>query len=52
MYFSVKYKFDNNFGNFSLNVTRFNVLIDHMDIDMSHEFGCYGYHFGGKVIIP
>ena len=41
--------FDNNFVNFSPNVTKFGMLIDIVDIDMSHDFGGYGYNFGRKV---
>ena len=36
--------FDNNFVNFSLNVTKCGLLIDIVDIDKSHDFGCYGNH--------
>ena len=38
--------FDNNFVNFRLNVTKFGMLIDNIGIDMSHDFGYYGNHFG------
>ena len=44
--------FDNNFVNFSLNVIKYGVLIDNIKIDMSHDFGCYGNHLGGKLYIP
>ena len=40
--------FDNNVVNVSLNVTKFGMLIDNIEIDMSCDFGCYGNHFGGK----
>ena len=39
---------DNNFDNFSLNVTKFGMLIDNIENDMSHDFGFYGNHFEGK----
>ena len=43
--------FDNNFTNFSLNVTTFGVLIDNIEIDMSHDFGYHsGDNFGPKRI--
>ena len=51
MYFSEKYMFDNNFFNFSLNINKFGMLIDNMEIDMSHDFGCYGNYVGGKLRI-
>ena len=41
--------FDSNFVNFSLNITKCGVLVDNMDIDTSHDFGCNGNHFGGKL---
>ena len=41
--------FDNNFINVSLNVTKFGMLIDNIEIDMSRDFGCYENHFGGKL---
>ena len=37
---------DNNFVHFSLNVTKFGMLIDMVEIDKSHDFGCYGHYFG------
>ena len=40
--------FDNNVVNFSLNVTKFGMLIDIVDIDKTHYFGSYGNHFSGK----
>ena len=40
---------NNNFANFSLNVTKFGMLIDNIEIDMSRDFDCYGSHFGGKL---
>ena len=43
--------FDNNFVNFSPNVTKFAMLIDIVDIDRSRHFGCYEYNFGGKLKI-
>ena len=44
--------FDNNFVNVWLNVTKFGILIDNIEIDMSHDFDYYGVHFGGKLRIP
>ena len=44
--------FDNNFINLKLNVTKFGLLIDDIEVDMSCDVCCYGYHFGGKVRIP
>ena len=41
--------FDNRFVNFSLNITKFGMLIDNIEIDMSRDLGCYGVHFGGKL---
>ena len=40
--------FVNNFINFSLNVTKFGMLVDIVDMDRSHDFGCYGYNFVGN----
>ena len=37
--------FDNNVVNFILNVTKFGMLIDIIDVDKSYDFGCYGNHF-------
>ena len=48
MYFSEN-MFDPNFINFSLNVTKFGMLIDNIDINMSHDFDYYGNHSGGKL---
>ena len=50
--FNEKYNFDNNFDNFSLNMTTFGMSIDNIDIDMFHDCGCYGNHFGRKLRIP
>ena len=44
--------FDNHFGNFNLNVTTLGMLMDTIEIDMSHDFGCYGNHLGGKLKFP
>ena len=41
--------FDNNFVSFSLNVTKFGIFIDIVEVGKSHDFGCYGNHFGGKL---
>ena len=41
--------FCNNVVNCRLNVTKFGMLIDNIVIHMSHDFGCYGNHFGGKL---
>ena len=41
--------FDNKFVRFSLNVAKFHMLIDIVEIDKSHDFGCYGNHFSGKL---
>ena len=38
-----------NFINVSLNVTKFAMLIDNLEIDMSRDFGGYGNDFGGKL---
>ena len=40
--------FDNNVVNFSLNVTKIDMLIDNIEIGMSHDFVCYGNHLAGK----
>ena len=40
--------FDSNFVNFSLNVIKFGMLINNIEIDMSHDFGCYRNHLGEK----
>ena len=40
---------DNNVVNFRLNLTKFGMWLDIVDIDKSHDFGCYGNHFGGKL---
>ena len=42
--------FDNNFGNFSLNVTKFGMLSNIVDIDRSHDFCWYRDHFAGNSI--
>ena len=34
--------FDNNFVNFSLNVTKFGMSIDIVETDKARDFGCYG----------
>ena len=44
--------FDNNFVNCGLNVTIFGMWIANTEMDMSYDFGCYGNHFGGKLLIP
>ena len=44
--------FDKNFDSFSLNVTKFGMLIDNIEIDMMRDFGWYGNDFGGKLWIP
>ena len=44
--------FYNTFVNFSLNVTKFGMVIDIVEIDNSLDFCCYGNHFGGKLWIP
>ena len=31
---------------------KFGMLIDNIGTDMSHDFGCYGNDFGGKLRIP
>ena len=52
MYFTVLVEnttFYSNFVNFSLNVTKFGMLIDNIEIGMSHDLGCYGNHFDGKL---
>ena len=49
VYFTEKYNFDNSSIKFSLNVTKFGMLIDNIEIEMSHDLGCYGNHFGGKL---
>ena len=41
--------FYNNFVNFSLNVIKFGMLIDIVQIEKSHDFCSYGNHFGGKL---
>ena len=41
--------FDNTFVNFSLNVTKFGIVIDIVKINKSPDFGCYGNHLGGKL---
>ena len=43
--------FDNSCVSFSLNVTKFGMMIDIVDIDKSRDFGCYGNNFGGKLLI-
>ena len=52
VYFSGNITFDNNFVNFSLTVTKFGMMIDNIEIDMTHDLGCYGNHFGVKLLIP
>ena len=42
---------DNTFVNFSLNVTKCGIVIDIVEIDKSHDFGCYENHFGRKLRI-
>ena len=49
VYFRGKNNFDNNVVNCSLNVATFGMLIDIVDIEKSHDFSCYGNHFGGKL---
>ena len=49
LYFSGKKPVDNNFVNYSLNVSNFLMLIDNVAIDKSHDCGCYGNHFGWKL---
>ena len=44
--------FDNNVVNVSRNVTKCCMLIDTANVDLSHYFGGYGNHFGGKLSIP
>ena len=44
--------FDNHFVNFSLNVTKFGIVIDIVEIDKSHDFGCNKNHLRGKLWIP
>ena len=39
---------DNNVVNFSPNLTKFGMWLDIAEIDKSHDFGCYGNHFGGN----
>ena len=42
----VKNTFHNNVVTFTLNITTFGMLIDNVEIDMLHDFGCYGdYEF-------
>ena len=41
--------FYNNVVNFSLNVTKFGMLIDIVEVDKSRDFCCFGNHFGGKL---
>ena len=41
--------FYNNVVNFSLNVTKFGMLIDIVEIDKSRDLSCYGDHFCGKL---
>ena len=42
LYFNLKNTtFDYHFINFSLNVIKFGMLIDNVEIDKSHDFGCY-----------
>ena len=36
---------------FSLNVTKYGILIDIVDIDRSNDLCCYGYNFGGREIM-
>ena len=43
---------DNNVVNFSLNVTKFGMLIGIVEINKSHDIDCYGNHFWGKLLIP
>ena len=49
LYFNEKYNFDNNFVNFSLNVSKSDMLIDSVEVDKSHDFGCYRNQFGRKL---
>ena len=44
--------FDNTFVNFSLNVTKFGMLIDNIKSNNSHDLGFYRNHFGRKLLIP
>ena len=44
-----KNTFDNNVVSFSLNITKFDMLIDIVAIDKSWDFGCYGNNFGMKL---
>ena len=44
--------FGNNFVNFILNITKFGMLINIVEIDKSHDIGCYVNHFGRKLCIP
>ena len=44
--------FNNNFANFIFNVTNVGMLTANIEIDMSHDFDCYGNDFGGKLSIP
>ena len=43
---------DTNVINFSLNVNKFGMLIDNIQVGMTHDFGCYGHHFVGQLWIP
>ena len=40
---------DNNFVNFRVNVNKFGMWVDIVEIDKSHYFGWYGNHFGGEL---
>ena len=42
-------KFDNKVVNINLNVTKFGMLIDTVEMEKSRDFGCYGNHFWGKL---
>ena len=48
LYFSEKY-FYKNVANVSLNVTKHGMLIANVEINKSHDFGCYGNHFSRKL---
>ena len=48
VYFRGKYNFGNNFVNFSCNVTKFGMLIDNIEVDMSYDFGCDGNILAGN----
>ena len=44
-------KYCNSFVNSSSNFTIFGILVNNDNIDRSHDVGCHGKYFGGKICV-